>query len=171
VQLSPSQFVAEFLRHINRSKWYRHDGVAWLRRWDLQADALADLYTKNNALSVYYVPNRGMDLDRLITAIAARRDVPTHFDYVLIDAATITALSIGVAVTLGNTPDAVANALHRDLIELTRDKLSGLVSVISLREHHRVLPGEVKARLLRAVADGNLDMTEINAQLRQHLER
>lgn len=161
--------MAAFLRHINRSKWYRHDAVLWLRPWDLQADALADLYTKNNTLSVYYVADRAKDLDRLTTAIAARRNVPTNFDYVLIDAAAVTGLSIDVVVTPGDTPDPVANALHRDLIELTREKLLGLVSVIGLSNRHRIPPATVKARLQAAVASRLLDLEKMHPDLRAHV--
>lgn len=162
--------MASFLRHINRSKWYHHDGVPWLQSGELQADALADLYTKNNTLSVYYVEEPARDLDRIIAAMAARRNVPTNFDYVLIDGALVARLAIEVAASPGDTPDPVANALHRDLRQLTSDKLLGLVAAIAQSDRPRIAPADVKARLKAALEAGTFDLSRMDPGLRAHLE-
>jgi hypothetical protein len=47
--------VALVLRKIRKSKWYKSGSVPWLEEGDLRADALSDLATKGNKLSVYWL--------------------------------------------------------------------------------------------------------------------
>lgn len=47
--------MALVLRKIRKSKWYKSGSVPWLEEGDLRADALSDLATKGNKLSVYLV--------------------------------------------------------------------------------------------------------------------
>jgi hypothetical protein len=44
--------VPFFLSKIRKSKWYKHNDVPWLAEGELQADALGDLATNANALSL-----------------------------------------------------------------------------------------------------------------------
>ncbi len=46
-----------FLRKIRKAKWYKINGAAWLPAGEFQADALSDLGTKDNTLSVWGFPS------------------------------------------------------------------------------------------------------------------
>lgn len=160
--------MPSFLRRINKAKWYPHAGVPWLRPSDLQADALADLYTKDNRLSVWYVDDQ-VNVDDIVTALAATRDAPTNFDYVLVDERTITILDIAIRPSPFDTPDARVNSLHRDFVELTDFKLRSLAGVIALRKPTRMAPSDVKSRLKHGVSTGVLDRAKIPAVLLERL--
>jgi hypothetical protein len=64
--------VPFIFRSIRKAKWDRHAGVPWLDEGELQADALTDLKTNNNTLSVYVLENETF-IERTATALAANR--------------------------------------------------------------------------------------------------
>ena len=64
------------------------------------------------------------------TALAANRDALANFDYVVLDVHPLTDLNIRVDESKGGTPDEEVNAWHRDLVELSAQKIMGLAVVI-----------------------------------------
>ena len=59
------------LRQIRKAKWYKHPNVPWLNEGELQADALADLITKDNTLSVWMLEDETF-VERAATALGMR---------------------------------------------------------------------------------------------------
>ena len=78
------------LRKIRKSKWWKHPGVPWLAHSDLQADALGDLQTSSNQLSVYHIEDDKSNLEQIVTALAASRDTIANLDYALLDLQIVT---------------------------------------------------------------------------------
>jgi hypothetical protein len=72
------------LRKIRKAKWYKHQKVAWLKAGELQADAIGDLYTENNALSMWLVTDDKSNLQRVAAALAANCEYLGNLDYALL---------------------------------------------------------------------------------------
>ncbi len=123
------------LRKIRRNKWYREP---WLDEGDLQADALADLRTTGNKLSVWFVNDDYSNLDRIAAALAAASDHVSNLDYALIDFDVFPELGIRVEQSDGETPDKIASRKwHHDLVELTASNLMELATVIQSHDDRR----------------------------------
>jgi hypothetical protein len=162
--------LALVLRKIRKSKWYRHDGVKWLTADGLQADALTDLRTEGNALSVFLIQDDKSDLNRVVAAIAASADHLSSFDYALFDESVIRDANLKVVNRPGATPDPIVNSSHhRDLIELTTESVLILVNAIRDAPRERKLPGEIRKLLANAISEGNLSIEKLTPHLRESL--
>lgn len=112
------------LRKIKKAKWYKNGVVSWLKEGELQADALTDLKTTNNRLSVWLVQDDKSNLDRIITALASKCEYSTNIDFALLDQSILEQLVIKWEKTIGDSHDDEINHIsHLDLIELTARKL------------------------------------------------
>jgi hypothetical protein len=146
------------LRKIRKSKWYESESVPWLTKEDLQADALVDLATKGNRLSVYLVNYDHTNLEQVITALAANCDYVSDFDFALFDHDALWELGIRIENSDGDTPDSVVNSWHCELIELTAERIVALAGIIWKRaEKKRFLSKRVHHLLAHAVASGQID--------------
>jgi hypothetical protein len=137
-----------------------------LNAGELQADALADLTTKDNTLSVWMLEDETL-VERAATALSANRDVLANFDYVMLDVHHLTDLNIRVHESRGETPDEGVNAWHRDLIELSAQKIMGLAGVI--QEHGRIdrIPEKHIAHLIaQGITAKKIDPSKLREGLR-----
>ncbi len=121
--------MATVFRKIDQKRlWSRKpegDIANWLQEGELPADALQDIQTDNNRLSVFLLEDgAAATLERVVGALAARRDFLAKFDYVLFSPTVLAELGIEWESTLGDTPDREVNACHRDLVKLTATKLA-----------------------------------------------
>ncbi len=161
-----------FLRMINNKLHWREfpdATVPWLKQGEVMSDALADLKTKGNALSVYEV---GEDADegRITVALAASRDRVDNIDYAIFDA-QFAELGIDVVRSEGMTPDAGVNEAHRDLQHLTVRHVVGLAEAISNTGKFKRTQGkDVKTGILEAVSTGILDKGKMRSKLRETLK-
>ena len=110
----------------------------WLPEGDLGADALLDLQTKGNKLSVWRVDDDESNRDQVITAIAANHDSSSNVDYVLLDERLFSQLGIRIEGSPGETPDEEANCQSCELVELSVYKLLYLVEAIRKAERKRI---------------------------------
>lgn len=162
--------MALVLRKIRKSKWYKSPSVPWLSATDLQADALSDLGTKANALSVYFVREDLSDLDRVVAAVAACGDHVSIFDYTLFDEALLHQSSFKLSNTPGTTPDTVVNNQnHRDLIELSRDAIVELSKTVQKAQTHRIHDKKVADLIRDSIKNGCMKADDINPELRSSL--
>jgi hypothetical protein len=129
--------VPFFLRKIRRAKWYREDvsDMTWLPKGEIQADALGDLSTKENTLSVYRIDDSS-NLDRVVAALATTGTNLSNVDYALIDTTSIEPAKITVVATKGETADDTVNSWHYDLIELSVQKIIALALTISIHSEN-----------------------------------
>jgi hypothetical protein len=114
------------------------------------------------------VEEDGANLLRLVAALAALRRGPDKFDYVILDEDSIRGLGITIKKTDGDSADPAANAnWHRDLVELTWDKLIALIRMIqSEGEFCRVLERRVGELVGEGVRSGVLDRSRVNEKFR-----
>jgi hypothetical protein len=159
------------LRKITKAKWY---DAPWLPAGDVPADALVDLRTQKNELSVWRVERDEANLNAVIAALASNKtDRVANLDYVLLEDEVVAALGIQCVKTDGDSPHTDANARwHCDLIELTATKVVRLAEEMKRREaeHKRLLPNMVKSILVSALQAGELQRTEVTPKLLTALE-
>lgn len=158
------------IRKVDRKPlWDRNTSLVqpWLSVDDLAADALHDLRTKENRLSVYIIDSLTQPtLDRLLAAMAACRDVLDKIDYAVFDSQLLAHIDIRLELTKGETPDDEVNDWHHDLVELTASKLATLGT--TMKQHGKVLrkyPKDVLDLVQRGVGLGQIDRSRLKQGL------
>ena len=146
--------MPRFLRVVRQARWSR---PSWTDNGalDWQADALSDLSTMRNSLSVYQADSDEM-LHQVIAGFAANRDNLANVDYALIEGQLLDAMRLQVVSSDGETPHTGANLLHHDIVNLTADNVLQLVRSISADDVRRVPARTVKAFIQRGLADGHI---------------
>lgn len=161
--------MAYFLRVVRQSRWHKYPEINWLPNGDLQADALRDLPTSDNALSVYRIENE-TDRKRVIVALAANREALANLDYAIFEDNPLASIGITINQQEGQTPDVGVNKLHYDITNLTVGRLVQLAQVVSLGEHVRIPRKEIKTGLRQAVRAGTVDRDKLKPQLLKKIE-
>jgi hypothetical protein len=138
---------------------------------DVPADALTDLRAQNNELSVWMVEADRSNLDVALTAVASNRKILEKLDYTLLDEAILSTIPIKCARSEGSSPYLTANAtVHRDLVELTVQKIARLAHEMMPLKRVRVTRQEVGILLRGALRSGALDRARIEPKLLSELE-
>lgn len=151
------------LRKIRKSKWYKTDSVLWLKEDEIQADALGDIVTSSNTFSVWLVQADKSNLEQVIVALASSCDNISNFDYALINVELLVNIGIKIEIKEGLTPYSRANSWHRDLVELTTNKLSKLAEAMFLHsDRERVTEKQVLNLIKNAVQNGYIDQTKLS---------
>lgn len=151
------------LIRIAKAKWYRH---SWLSREDVGADALTDLKTKGNTLSIWMIDDERSNLDQVVAALAAGRHKLGHFDYALLDYALLEGAGLAMKRYPGTTRDREANDYHVDIVQLTARDIGQLAEWIAQSpDRTRVPEWEVGSLLDEAVAHGRIDGAEMDGTL------
>lgn len=97
----------------------------WLANDALRADALRDLLTEENRLSVWAVDEgSGVPLSRILAAIAAKRENLAKLDFILFESVVLEDLEIASEKIAGDTFDNGVNSCHLDMVHLSAKKLS-----------------------------------------------
>ncbi len=158
----PPTHMATVLRKLDRKQlWNKKpegDMASWLQEGELPADALQDIKTDSNRLSVFLIDDGSpATLERVIGALAVKRQYLAKFDYVLFNSALLAELGIEWEATPGDTLDVAVNACHRDLVKLTATKLAdfgtslvrkGNVERKSDREAGRCINDSIQAKFI-----------------------
>ena len=162
--------MALILRIIRKSRWYSKPD--WLSEGDLQADALGDLITKNNELSVWHINDDRSNLDPIIAALASKRDVLSNFDFALFDKNILEQNRLKFKKTSGISLDAEANELwHLDLYELSASKVIKLaIAIANNSELKRVSEREIKNILANSMASGAIKYDHLSQNLKLNLQ-
>ena len=149
-----------YLRKIRKNRWY--DNTPWLQSGDIQADALGDLNTFDNQLSVWHVDNDKSHLEQLVAALTATREHIANFDYVIFQEEDVLQLNVKVVESPGETPSQVVNSWHVDFSELTGDKLVALAHVIQENGDRKRIPEKSVLHLLaRSLALQQIDREKV----------
>jgi hypothetical protein len=160
--------MALLLRIITKPKWVAPD---WMAAGDVPGDALTDLRTENNGLSVWGVEPDRSNLNTALAAVASNRKRLDKLDYTLLDEAVLPAIPIKCVRSEGITPHLAANAaMHRDLVEITVQKLAHLAHEMMTLERVRVTQRQVGVLLREALQSGAIDRTRIEPNLLMELE-
>lgn len=161
------------LRKIRKAKWYKNDGVPWLQEGEIQGDALGDLITKSNELSIWVIDDDRSNLDRVVAALGAMGNNVDVVEYALMDFEAVGDMGIVVKDVSGATGDSEANKRwHKNLSELTADKLLALARTIDREAERTRATDRQVARLVRsAIESGSLDRRAIQVPVLEKMER
>jgi hypothetical protein len=140
-----------FLRNVRQNRWHNAGAAQWLANGDVPADPLGDLATSENRLSVWEVAVDRSNVERIVRAIAVTRQKIADMGYVLFDSSVLATAGIDTVAEIGETPDEGANNWHRDLIELSGNKLVILTKLILESGESGTI---LKKRLEQLVTDG-----------------
>lgn len=159
------------LRKTPRSKWYKNPHVPWLPEGELQADALGSLQTKDNKLSLWYIEDDNSNLDQVLTALATTFDGPSNIDIALIDSQIVLDNGFKIETTKGATKIEDANKYwHRNLIELTANKLMQLAQIIMKYACFKRIPEEkILSLVYQAIDAGTIDKAQLKETFQEYL--
>ena len=153
--------MPQYLRSIRQGRWR---APSWLRCGEVQADALGDLATVDNQLSVYRVESQ-QDINRITIALAATRDNLQNVDYAVFDDAEFENIGIQISQSPGKTPDQVVNELHHDISNLTARQTAALAAIIARGKIERRPRGEIRDGMQAAMRCGALDYKAMKEHL------
>jgi hypothetical protein len=164
--------VPFFLRKIRKAKWYKNPDVPWLAEGELQADALGDLATTANALSLWHVKDDKSNLDQVVAALAANTHAISNLDYALFDQQIVTEINIKFISTRGDSLDEEVNSWHCDLIELSASKIMELAKAIQTQaEIKRIQVQEVIQLVAKGISSGRIDRTKMKSEAIEKIDR
>ena len=159
--------MPQYLRSVRRGRWER---PKWLQssQEEVQADALQDLATENNILSVYLAESQ-QDIDHIVIALAATRDNPQNVDFAVFSDAGFQEAEIEVIEAAGETADSRVNELHRDLGKLTAQQLLTLAGIVAHSTISRRSRGSIRRGIQDFLATGLLNSGAVNPKLLTNL--
>ena len=159
--------MPRYLRMVRRARWYRPDWTDG-NTIDWQADALGDLSTGQNALSVYLADSDEM-VNHAVAALAANRKNLANLDYAIIDGDLLTRMNLQAVQNPGKTLHQLANGLHHDITNLTAANIFVLMQSITATSVTRVPHKHVKVLLERAINDGHIEKDKLRKCLTKAL--
>ena len=160
------------LRQIRKSKWYKTSDVDWLREGELQADALGDISTSSNSLSVWEITEPESNLDVVIAALAAGRDAVSNFDFALFTQRRVLESDITIKNSSGKTCDEQVNQFHRELTELSSGKLFALAKIIQDdAKRERWQEPKVLGLISSAIATGRFKADVLPKNIKNRLDK
>jgi len=157
------------LRKLDRRAAFH--SVDWVRSGDVAGDALCNLRTQGNALSVWLIDDNRTNLERIIAAVAGGRMKLDKLDYALIESGRLETLGIHMTQEKGMSCDDDANALwHQDLHNLSGAKLVELaVTMQAHSEFKRVNKKEVGRLIAASIRGGFIDPSRLDDKLLKEL--
>jgi hypothetical protein len=165
--------MAKLLRKVQRKTDWDPDGEfsSYLPAGHAPADALKDLATTNNNLSVWQVDDAGENLDRVLAAIVSTRQYLQVLDYLIIDSERIQALNLAVAQTPGDTHDVQANeAWHFHLTRLSATDVANLANtMLTHGETKRQRQKQLISLLKKSVEEGFVDRAKLGPDVSSKL--
>jgi len=163
-----------YLRALNnKNRWYRSSPPAWLPPNEIPAEPLADLVPKSGPnISIWQIEDDRSNLKRVAAAIASGRERVDKFDYAVFPQELVVLSGLPVTQSPGKTPDDFANTnWHRDLIEVTADKLVRLAKEMYVKaEISRILPMEIRQLILKGLQARQLQESKICDRLLNDLQ-
>jgi len=154
------------LRTIKKRRW---DKETWLNEGKAQANALGDLQAKENRLSFWHVHDNKSNLDQVVAAIAAGRDVPEKFDYAIFDQNLLKKNNIGIEETAGDSFHKEADEhWHRDTGNLSAENVAEIANIImkdGMKE--RIYASDVVRLVKKEVKSGAIDVSPLKERLKQ----
>lgn len=152
--------MAYLLRKIRKNRWTEE--MTWLPDEELQADALNDLGTKSNELSVYHIASNQSNLDQVIAALAVNTTDPSNIDFALFEESVVSELGIKIKKSKGDLADDRVNNWHSDLHELSASKLLSLAHAIKKKATiERKAPMQVLNIVADSLNNGQIDRSRV----------
>ena len=142
----------------------------WLGINDLRADALRDLQTEENKLSIWEM-NDDIPLSRVLAAVAASREFVAKLDFIVFEFGILDELKMERERVSGNTHDVGVNDRHIDLIHLSARKLSEFGARIrAAGKADRYYPKSVAPLIQDSVDRGFIDWNALEPRVAEKIQ-
>jgi len=155
------------LRVIRKPRWYKQ---AWLEEGKAQANAILDLRPQENKLSFWQIEDSKSNLYQVAAAVAAGRDSPANFDYVLFDQTLLTKTGVKTEHTVGRSFHREADKYwHRDTCQLSAENVAEIANIIM--EHgtrQRIRESEIANLVRQLISSGTIDVNPLRDRLTQN---
>jgi len=156
------------LRTIKRGRWLEAPAGKPGRA---PGDALLDLQTRDNKLSVWVIEDDGSNLDEVVGSIALSREALSHLDYVTFELDMVAKLGLDVRESEGATPVLAANRWHREVVELSAEDVAELADDLFRRERARVREAEVKSIVAQLLGGAQVDVAQLDPNMFAALQK
>ena len=161
-------------RKISRSKWKPHQDLA---QWELQADAIGDLRTVGNSLSVWRCGEEEAtekDVKEAALAMASLMDRASTIDLVWFDQDELEQAGHKVQQTDGETNVPDLCSYHYDICGLDYARLGDIATRVAAAieegRYRRFTRREVLDLLADAVESSRLETKDLKCPLRQEVQ-
>lgn len=159
------------LRRIKKTRWYGTDRLSWLPTNHFQADALQDLKTEDNKLSVYVISDDRNNLKRVIAAMAANCDTLSHFDFFLVDQNILKALGIKYENVPGDLKDEIVNKWHQDLVNLSAQQIFKIGNAVKDPSNRDRIPWQnVRDYLVESIKMDWVSLDQLSASIKRKVQ-
>ena len=154
------------LRMTKYNKWITKP--KWLKEGEIPADPISNWQTTRNEMSVWIIDNESDITDQIVAALAAVRSKLDDFEYVLLDSKIVAETGIKTIQTEGGILDNNLKRLHRDLVEISAQKLLKLTeATLSTIEQEdtrleRRLRKTVARYIFDSISKGRIDSANVN---------
>jgi len=146
------------------------DEYPWLKEGEIPADVTSDLKTSQNELSIWVLSEDKSKLFRCLSAFAVERKHVDHIDYIVFDEEIITELNLKTNSTKGNSKDKEVNNLHKNIMELSSNKLELLAKkILSNCEGGRIDKKELAKNIKLSLENGWIDKNRINNEFLEEI--
>jgi len=150
------------LRTIKRGRWLKAPTGKPHRA---PGDALLDLQTRENKLSLWLIDDDGSNLVEVVGSIALTRETFSQVDYVTFDLDLVEKLGLDLRETDGNTPVPAANSWHREAVELSAKDVARLADGLFPLSRTRVSQREVTSMVASLLAGQRVDVARVNPKM------
>ena len=158
------------LRKIKKPRWNDTGDLPWLPKGSLPADPLADLNTQGNKLSVWQVADDKSNLEQILIALATTTEHTDKMDYALLDQNLLAKIGVHISQVAGNSFYKDANVWHRNLVEMSADKVILLAkTIMQLSKRVRIPERKVLSLLQQAVDSGKVNRYDLHPDIEKKL--
>ena len=165
--------VPYYIRVLNSKRYWdtdEHSKFPWLSNNELPSDALLNVKTQGNSLSIYILDDDGNDLDIILCAHASTRDHINPIDFAVIPDNILSEIGLETYDTQGQTLVSHVNDLHQDLVHISADKLVNMIkSTITYGCICRLTPAKVKKLMKLYVDDGTIKIEQLKPSVQSKL--
>ncbi len=159
---------------LKKNKWFWDEPLPWLEVGDIPADPLEHLIPQDHKISVYEVSDDREQIERVAAAIAAKRHGEVDaVEFIVFDQSILAEVGIEIdRNTPGDTCDPEVNGWHRDMIEVSADKLVAFAKrVVPNIPSDLVLKKRIREVLIESGGLGLYDWSKINLRGRDKLHQ
>lgn len=145
----------------------------YLRAGEAPADALADIRTSDNALSIWEIDDQRNNLERVLAAIASRGEHLQKMDHVIVESTRVQHLGVKIEKKSGDTHDSGANSSwHYDLTHLSATDLARLANcLLEYGKSERQLPNKLVSMVKESIQKGFVDQGKLDSKMIQQLSK
>jgi len=154
--------MPKLLRAISakKNRWvWDNLPLTWLDEGDIPASPLGNLMPKTDKLSVYEITDDRSSINRIATALAVSKQKLDVIEYIVFEESVLTEIGIEMDKQApGETYDPDVNLWHRDLVNISANKLVALVKrILPITIPDFVLPKKLSEVFEEVARSKNVD--------------